>query len=348
LFIITQQVQPASIIPAMQSQQARIMAQQASSPLVQVMQTPSAVISHLQRPMTRLQQQATMPFISMQQLQRPPAIIVQRFCSVAAAVGSSAAQVIFMPPGHFSMRTVQRGTIIMFIPAGIAGVPIAPAPRPIPMAGIPIPAIPMPAIPIPERSVFVALAIVVFLALGAIGPVPGPGSRARDDAHYDGVPPRRKGNAAMKSEFDDPKDRNDSRECHHSDWATGRPIFGVAAAADAGREKKSGKNPWRTASKSIILVEIPAGRRAFSPDLGATAMRRERYLGEGAIGPVPAPVDPAATLAGFVVCPFAVGPNPAGMPGGWALSEVYRIAYERAQADLRPSWRERALTPSRN
>ncbi len=73
LFIITQQVRPASIILAVQSQQARIMAQKASPPLVQVMPTPSAVISHLQRPMTRLQQQATMPFISMQQRQIPPA-----------------------------------------------------------------------------------------------------------------------------------------------------------------------------------------------------------------------------------------------------------------------------------
>jgi hypothetical protein len=48
LFIIMQQLQPAFIMPVMEAQQASIMAQQAGSPLVQVMQTPSSVGSHLQ------------------------------------------------------------------------------------------------------------------------------------------------------------------------------------------------------------------------------------------------------------------------------------------------------------
>ena len=48
LFIIMQQVQPAFIMAVMEAQQASIMAQQAGSPLVQVMQTPSSVGSHLQ------------------------------------------------------------------------------------------------------------------------------------------------------------------------------------------------------------------------------------------------------------------------------------------------------------
>ena len=43
LFIITQQVQPAFCMFIMQSQQAWIMAQQAASPLVQVMHTPSGL-----------------------------------------------------------------------------------------------------------------------------------------------------------------------------------------------------------------------------------------------------------------------------------------------------------------
>jgi hypothetical protein len=54
LFIIMQQVQPDFIIAVMQSQQASIIAQQAGSPLVQVMQTPSSVISNLHIPMVRL------------------------------------------------------------------------------------------------------------------------------------------------------------------------------------------------------------------------------------------------------------------------------------------------------
>jgi hypothetical protein len=45
-FIITQQVQPAFIMAMQQSQHDWIMAQQAASPLVQVMQTPLSVISH--------------------------------------------------------------------------------------------------------------------------------------------------------------------------------------------------------------------------------------------------------------------------------------------------------------
>ena len=78
-FIIMQQVQPAFIIVAMQSQQAWIISQHLASPLVQVMTQPSAVISHLHMPMVRLQQQTIMPFIIMQQLHIPPAIIEQRF-----------------------------------------------------------------------------------------------------------------------------------------------------------------------------------------------------------------------------------------------------------------------------
>ena len=111
----------------MQSQHAWIMAQQSLSPLVQVMQTPFSVASHLHIPIVRLQQQTIIPFIIMQQLHIPPAIIVQRFCSMPAETLSSQTQVIFMPPVHFSKVIVQRGTIIMFMPAGVApGVPIIP------------------------------------------------------------------------------------------------------------------------------------------------------------------------------------------------------------------------------
>ena len=63
----------------MQSQQAWIIAQQAGSPLVQVMHTPSLVDSHLHMPMAMLQQHIVIPFITMQQLHIPPAIMEQRF-----------------------------------------------------------------------------------------------------------------------------------------------------------------------------------------------------------------------------------------------------------------------------
>ncbi len=120
LFIITQQVQPAFIMAVMQSQQAWIISQHLTSPLMQVMQQPSLVISHLHMPMVRLQQLTIMPFMVQQQLTMPPAIMVQRFCIMEQATASSQTQVIFMPPAHFSSFMEQRGTIMKFGVAGVA------------------------------------------------------------------------------------------------------------------------------------------------------------------------------------------------------------------------------------
>jgi len=75
----TQQTQPDWVMVHIQSQHAWIIAQQAASPLVQVMQTPSLVGSHLHIPIAMLQQHIIIPFIIMQQLHMPPAIIEQRF-----------------------------------------------------------------------------------------------------------------------------------------------------------------------------------------------------------------------------------------------------------------------------
>jgi hypothetical protein len=115
------------------------------SPLVQVMHTPSLVESHLHIPMVRLQQQTTMPFIMTQQLHIPPASMVHKFCTMLAAILSSQEQVIFMPPLHFSIFKVHRGTIIQLATAGI--------PVGVPIIGVPIPGTPMPCIPIPVRSI---------------------------------------------------------------------------------------------------------------------------------------------------------------------------------------------------
>ncbi|WZO98310.1 hypothetical protein EP7_005370 [Isosphaeraceae bacterium EP7] len=154
LFIMTQQVQPDFIMEVMQSQQAWIMAQQAASPLVQVMQTPMSQGSHLVMPIIMLQLQAIMPFIMQQQDIMLPAIMVQRFCSMAADISSSHLQVTFMPPVHFSKVMVQRGTIIMFMPAGVV---VGAVPVIMPAAGIPMP---MPVMPIiVPRSIIFAVAI---------------------------------------------------------------------------------------------------------------------------------------------------------------------------------------------
>jgi len=145
LFIIRQQTQPDFIIVIMQSQQPWIIAQHAASPLVQVTQTPLSVISHLHMPIVRLQQQTIMPFIIMQQLHMPPASILHRFCTMPQAILSSQEQVIFIPPLHFSILSVQRGTMSQFMTPGIAVV--------VPAIGAPIPGILMPCIAIPARSI---------------------------------------------------------------------------------------------------------------------------------------------------------------------------------------------------
>ena len=92
------------------SQQAWINSQQVLSPLVQVMQTPSLVHSTLQMPQARLHWQTVQPFNVQQQLIKPPASDLQRFCSVAQASSSSQQQSSFSPPGHFSQVISQRGT----------------------------------------------------------------------------------------------------------------------------------------------------------------------------------------------------------------------------------------------
>jgi hypothetical protein len=119
-----QQLQPAFMQAAMQSQQLWIMLQHPSSPLVQVTQQPSLVISHLHIPIIRLQQQTIIPFIMQQQLTMPPPIILHMFCIMAQAEGSVHVQVIFIPPAHFSIFIVQRGTMTVFMPVIPAGIPI--------------------------------------------------------------------------------------------------------------------------------------------------------------------------------------------------------------------------------
>jgi hypothetical protein len=150
LFMQQQQVQPHAIIVAMQSQQAWIILQHSASPDVQVMTQPSLVISHLHMPIVRLQQQTIMPFIMQQSEHMPPWSIMHRFCIMLQAIGSSQEHMIFMPPLHFSIFMVQRGTMSMLGIIGAAEPPIA--------DGV-MPGIPMPGIPIPVRSIIIVFVI---------------------------------------------------------------------------------------------------------------------------------------------------------------------------------------------
>jgi hypothetical protein len=147
-FIITQQVQPAFMQAAMQSQHAWIIAQQSLSPLVQLITHPSLVISTLHLPIVMLQQQQTIPFMTMQQLIMPPCIIMHRFCIIAQDVWSVQVQVIFIPPSHFSIFIVQRGTISQLVGAVIPGIiwPVAPG---------------IPGIVIPIRSIVIAPVMIL-------------------------------------------------------------------------------------------------------------------------------------------------------------------------------------------
>ena len=145
--IIMQQVQPAFMQATMQSQQPWIIASHALSPLVQVTQQPSLVISTLHAPIVRLQVHTIMPFIMQHTLHMPPAIMVHRFCIMVQAAASSHVQVIFIPPAHFSTFMVQRGTITMF--GAIVGIPV---PMPIGIAP------PMPVIAV--RSIIIAVVMI--------------------------------------------------------------------------------------------------------------------------------------------------------------------------------------------
>jgi hypothetical protein len=98
-----------------------------------------------------------------QQLSMPPAIMVQRFCSMAAETVSSQVHVTFMPPVHFENVMVQRGTIIMFMPGAVVAcgpiIPVAP--------DIGIPGIGIPGMAVPERSIIFAVAILVSFFAGS-------------------------------------------------------------------------------------------------------------------------------------------------------------------------------------
>jgi hypothetical protein len=73
-------------------------------------------------PIVKLQVQTTMPFIMQQQLHMVPARLAHKLCSTPQAILSVQLHMIFMPPVHFSIFTVQRGTIMQFMPGAAPGI----------------------------------------------------------------------------------------------------------------------------------------------------------------------------------------------------------------------------------
>jgi hypothetical protein len=76
--------------------------------------------------MAKLQEQTMMPLSMRQQLHMPPMSAEHMCCTMLQATASPQEQVIFMPPLHFSIFMVQRGTIseLPGIPGVTAGMPI--------------------------------------------------------------------------------------------------------------------------------------------------------------------------------------------------------------------------------
>src|SRR4029078_4904917 len=101
-----------------QLQHAWIMAWQALSPLVQLMQQPSFVYSHLQIPTVTVRVQQQVALQVQAQLHRLSDSMGQRFCSVPRATSSSQRQWILQPFEVFSNSTVQRGTTHQLALAG--------------------------------------------------------------------------------------------------------------------------------------------------------------------------------------------------------------------------------------
>lgn len=129
-----------------------MISQQALSPLLQVMHTPSLVVSHVQIPQARLHWQILIPLSVQQQLHSPSASILQRFCKVAADTSSSQEHLSFSPPWHFSTLMVHRGTTHQLPVPGDDG------------AGAPKPEVPNPVAPIGALS-RIALLIAKILSL---------------------------------------------------------------------------------------------------------------------------------------------------------------------------------------
>jgi len=77
------------------------------------------------------------------------------------AIGSSHEQVIFIPPVHFSIFMVQRGTMSMF---GIIGAAVPP------IGDDAMPGIPMLDMPIPVRSIIMVFAIDPYSLRKIAGP----------------------------------------------------------------------------------------------------------------------------------------------------------------------------------
>jgi hypothetical protein len=82
-------------------------------------------------------------------------------------------------------------------------------------------------------------------------------------------------------------------------------------------------------------------------DLELLAVNNERFTTDGwiAAGQWPEPSSTPGVQPGLVVCPI-----PVAMPGieTRAVEELYRLAYERALAALRPTRYEMALQVSQN
>jgi len=75
-------------------------------------------------------------------------------------------------------------------------------------------------------------------------------------------------------------------------------------------------------------------------------MHHHRLLQQKGFAPLSSAAAPAASVSAFLVCPAALTQGWMGQPCPWR--DLYQLAYERAQAVLRPSRLERLQAVSWN
>ena len=75
-------------------------------------------------------------------------------------------------------------------------------------------------------------------------------------------------------------------------------------------------------------------------------MHSHRFRNQAGIWPLPRPQEPQASAKGFMLCPLALGQ--AQLAGQTMWQRVYLLAFQQAQAVVRPSLVERDLLANWN
>ena len=164
-----------------------------------------------------------------------------------------------MPPVHFSIFIVQRGTIMQF---GAVGMPVG-----VPIAGVAIPGIPMPGMPIPVRSIImldIILLLFASLVPYASSPTTGP---------FHGRIIFREVNSCNKGIEKSPLNTSEYRSLHW--WLAGQYLWCRATAMPSATSGSLGRR--------LGFSTLPPPR--FSPFLAAKSPVRELNISTWKLSP---------------------------------------------------------------